>query len=221
MALFTDPNTLSPVQRVAATIGQSNDPYVNLGRALGLMGAVSFGGASTGTPYEQEMAFMNEFGQSLDWTDPTSIKKLSSMASDYNLTDLSGKLMEESFSLSRELSKAAAAATKDRDVSPMSDKNAEAIEKFLSSKEIEGGTKNYGLINDIHTWSQKKNWTYNQALEYLQNTQYQRLASDSWYRDYKLTPRDGEGTAAAIQQPTVGNTEEEIKKRLEALRAGK
>jgi hypothetical protein len=99
MALFTDPNTLSPVQRVAQTVGQSGDPYVNLGRALGLMGAVTFGGAQTTSPYEQEVAFMTEFSKDLDPNKKESWQELAQKASDYGLSSLSARLMEQAITL--------------------------------------------------------------------------------------------------------------------------
>ena len=216
--LFSGMSEESNFQKMAALAARESDPYAKLGIMLGTM----LGGAmGSGMQSEKEIAqaWMLENGQNIDWNDPNSLKEAAAKAQPYS-PELAGNLIQESFSLSRELAKAAAAATKDRDVSPMTDKNADSIEKFLSSKEIEGGTENYGLINDIHTWSQKKNWTYDQALEYLLNTKYQSLASDSWFgRDYKVTPRDGEGTAAAIQQPTVGNREEEARKNIQALTA--
>jgi hypothetical protein len=225
--LFSDPQEITPFQSAASSIAGSmsaNDPWGNIGKAIGLMFAARDPeNRLKQSVRNQELAFMNEFGKQIDWVDPNQINELARMAGeDYGLTSLSANLMQESISTSKKLAEAAAASRKDRDVSPMTDKNADAIEKFLSSKEIEGGTENYSLINDIHTWSQKKNWSYDQALEYLLNTKYQSLPSSSWFgRDFKLTPRAGEGTAAAVQQPTVSNAEEEARKRLEKLRAGK
>ena len=98
MVLFSDPNQLSPFQQVGMNILKTSDPIQQLGQALGL-GLLAAQGKGMGSSYDQEIAFMTEFSQNLDPNKKESWQELSQKASDYGLTSLSAKLLEQSLTL--------------------------------------------------------------------------------------------------------------------------
>lgn len=95
MSLFSTNNTVTPLQQIGASIGQG-DPYMDIGKALGLVGGSMFGAFPAQNKKQQQLRFMQELDQQIDWSDPQSIVQASQLALDAGYVDLATNLYEKS-----------------------------------------------------------------------------------------------------------------------------
>jgi len=199
--LFSGMSEESNFQKMAALAARESDPYAKLGIMLGTM----LGGAmGSGMQSEKEIAqaWMLENGQNIDWNDPTSIKEAAAKAQPYS-PELAANLIQESFSLSRELAKAAAAAKKDRDVTAMRESDVTNITAYLKGQGYDVDTdRDMALINEIHSQSQRRNQSYDEALaSILAGGKYSPTTSGIIFKDIYLTKPQGKKPTAPATAP--------------------